>query len=1072
MKLEEIKKTVDLKIFNDAIVYIKKQKKIAYKFHVNEQDLYFEINSDIDKITGKLHLNEEISSFVQEFKCNCDEFICRHKVAALIFLNNEIFQTDGQLVEDYIINPNYNVKLDSDSDAKFRQYYINKIFGNAFVEAGLQSVELSQKLYLYKKTSTQEIPSIGFQIGLIGQEKHDVTDYSQIEITPKFNWTKNKSYGSFNMDYTTMYFNQQAQNIVEIIEELSRYNDGNKGKRFLKLNEKSLFQYLLRSEKILVALNSKSEITLLPKLGYDYTIDFYRKRSKTFAKIKMKQKGYWSKLGVNGENYYIVDTIPGQIADIYLPKNNFERYISDIDKINKGEEYLIEIPDKFATNIEQIVENTINSKNAKYNFKTNTKNKPLTAQLIVDSNKFGNLNLKLNAKINNNEYFPSNNIEDDMILDLDQIEQFEEYKTSLLTYGKEAYIHGEYNVTSTKKIIEVLSSEFKTNKPDFLTINFTQAAKDRFTVIEKPKIEINIVGDLLNIDINIKGINKEDIKKVIQKIQKEKDVGINYIELDNGKIVEYTPEIKAAIDQHHQLSKDNSEIVHDMIKLIKAQAVYSSNSDFNYKISPETKKVLKKITTYKQKKVKYNSLAILRDYQINGVGWMKQLSDLGFSGILADDMGLGKTIQVITFITNHLVNNERVIIIMPKALLYNWKNEIEKFAPELSYKIVDGNASNREKTIKKYINDLNVQVLLTTYSAIQKDSELFKTIEFSHIFIDEAQHIKNPISKNHLAVKKIRAKTAFALTGTPIENNLVEFWSIFNVLLPGLLGTRTTFTNFFIKNGNQQSNEILKKTVAPFILRRLKKDVLLELPEKLETPIILELNSKQEKLYNSLHAIARNEVLETIKETGIAQNKIKILSLLTKLRQVCCYPKAIDENFSGKNSKIELLNELVEELISSDHRILVFSQFTTVLKEIEKEFVKKKITTLYLDGKTKSQERQKLTQKFNEDSSISVFLISLKAGGTGLNLTGADTVIHFDPWWNPSIENQASDRAYRMGQNKNVQIIKLICKNTIEEKIVELQNRKQNLINDVLNNEEKAISNLTEQELLNLFDIK
>ena len=457
---------------------------------------------------------------------------------------------------------------------------------------------------------------------------------------------------------------------------------------------------------------------------------------------------------------------------------------------------------------------------------------------------------------------------------------------------------------------------------------------------------------------------------------------------------------------------------------------------------------------------------ILRGYQKDGMAWLSQLSYLGFGGILADDMGLGKTLQVIAYI--HGIKPEKpTLIVAPSALTYNWLSEINKFTPNAKTIIVDGAKEDREKliqTIGEY------EFVITSYPLLRRDIAHYKEFEFSYCFIDEAQHIKNPKTMNARSVKKINAEHKFALTGTPIENSLLELWSIFDFVMPGYLYSAHEFRNRYemplVKDGDKMTADSFRARIKPFMLRRMKNDVLNELPEKIENTMYAELTGEQKKMYTSYLALAKNQTLALLGEGG--QGKMRILTLLMRLRQICCHPTLFDENYDKDSGKLDLLMELVTNAVESGHRILVFSQFTSMLSIIRESLKNVGIDSFYLDGKTPSYERAELSDRFNGGEN-NVFLISLKAGGVGLNLTGADTVIHYDPWWNPAVMEQASDRAYRIGQTKAVQVIRLAAKGTIEEKILKLQENKKNLADDIVRVNTDTFKSLSNEEILSLF---
>ena len=468
--------------------------------------------------------------------------------------------------------------------------------------------------------------------------------------------------------------------------------------------------------------------------------------------------------------------------------------------------------------------------------------------------------------------------------------------------------------------------------------------------------------------------------------------------------------------------------------------------------------VVKKFDKVKSKnyEVPKDLNATLRDYQVSGFEFFKTLSDYQFGGILADEMGLGKTIQTIAFLLSN--KDKKSIVITPTALIYNWKNELEKFAPTLKVGLLHAAKSEREKILD---NIDNYDVILTTYTTYKNDIDKYKNINFDYCIIDEAQNIKNPDAIITKAIKNVNAKVKFALTGTPIENNLMELWSIFDFIMPGYLYNKSKFKSIFVNNDKNIIE--LKNLIKPFILRRTKKEVITELPDKIEQKIIIDLEKEHKRAYKGYV----NLITRKIKENN--QDNITVFSYLTKLRQLCLSPELMVKNYQGKNSKLDVLINIIND--SSDEKILVFSQFTKVLEVIGKRLNEENISYSYLDGKTSAKDRVKLVEEFNTNNN-KVFLISLKAGGTGLNLTSANIVVHFDPWWNPAVEDQASDRAHRIGQKNVVNVIKLIAKGTAEERVINLQETKKELIEDVINgnlNNSSTLKNLSKEDIIDLF---
>ncbi|MDC0932825.1 DEAD/DEAH box helicase, partial [Arcobacteraceae bacterium] len=498
---------------------------------------------------------------------------------------------------------------------------------------------------------------------------------------------------------------------------------------------------------------------------------------------------------------------------------------------------------------------------------------------------------------------------------------------------------------------------------------------------------------------------------------------------------------------------------------------FSNNS---YLKDNELVQISKKLKNFEGiEKVKQSACvtAVLRDYQQDGINWLNFLFEFKFGGILADDMGLGKTIQTLTHLSTLKEKGKLTkpsLIIMPTSLIANWKNEIKKFTPNLSVLSLHG-----QDRAKNFEQISNYDILLTTYPLIVRDKEKFASYYFLYIILDEAQKIKNPKTKMTQAVKELKSEHRLALSGTPIENHLGELWSIFDFLMPNFLDTLSFFKNYYQipieKENDFSKQQLLNERIKPFMIRRTKELVAHELPAKTEIIKYTQFEAKQSKLYESIRVTMEKKVREAIVEKGIGSSHITILDALLKLRQVCCDPSLvkIEEALKVQESaKLELFLDLIDELLSEGRKILVFSQFTSMLKIIEEKIIEKEISYTKLTGSTINREQ--VIEKFT-NGNADMFLISLKAGGVGLNLTAADTVIHYDPWWNPAVENQATDRAYRIGQKKAVFVYKLIVENSIEQKILELQEKKKVLQDGIFDeNKQQEDTKFTGDDLLEL----
>ncbi len=492
-------------------------------------------------------------------------------------------------------------------------------------------------------------------------------------------------------------------------------------------------------------------------------------------------------------------------------------------------------------------------------------------------------------------------------------------------------------------------------------------------------------------------------------------------------------------------------------------------------ISPKLQEIQKQIlgeSALQSSPIPTSVCAELHNYQVEGVHWLERLRRMHLSGILADDMGLGKTVQAITAITQHVEEGCGVsLVVCPTSLVYNWDQEIQRFNPKLKTLVIDGAPALRKRLLAKASK---VHIIITSYSLLQKDIELYESIPFAYAILDEAQHIKNRGTRNAKSVKRIQAAHRLILTGTPIENSLEELWSLFDFLMPGLLSTYERFVERYLRAPAGQEKpclELLQRKVAPFILRRMKSDVLEDLPPVSEQVYYCHLSKVQRDLYQSYAASAREELSRLVQREGFDKIQIHVLATLTRLKQICCHPAifAKEAPEEGDSAKYDMMLELLHSLIEGRHKTVIFSQYTQMLKIMRDDLERLGIRFAYLDGSTKN--RMDVVKSFNEDTRILVFLVSLKAGGTGLNLVSADVVIHFDLWWNPAVQEQATDRVHRIGQERPVSSFKLVTLGTIEEKVLELQRRKSGLVKQVVSSDDEVVSKLTWEEVLELLQV-
>ncbi len=581
-----------------------------------------------------------------------------------------------------------------------------------------------------------------------------------------------------------------------------------------------------------------------------------------------------------------------------------------------------------------------------------------------------------------------------------------------------------------------------------------------------PKIKVDFESNenWLDISFDFKDIEESDIQHFLKSVVEKK----HYVRLPSGAFIPLQGE------QFHQVSElftelqlkpedyQKGHINLPAFRGLQVDEVLDGGPSKRYNRAFKDLIEAMKEPETREEPLPSGLEATLRDYQWTGYQWFKSLSTYHFGGILADDMGLGKTIQTIAYLlSERKTTNEPALVVAPASLIYNWKQECKKFAPSLHTLVVSGSKTERQALIERVQAD-QVDVVITSYPLLRQDIERYRDHRFSSLILDEAQAIKNHTTQTAKAVKTIQATHRFALSGTPIENALDELWSIFEAIMPGFFPNKKSF--------NALTQEKTARMTRPFILRRLKRDVLKELPDKIETVQTSELTEDQKKLYLGYLEKIQGETASALATEGFQKNRMKILAGLTRLRQLCCHPALFLENYEGTSGKLTQLLDLIETSRANGQRLLIFSQFSSMLKIIQSELKKQGQNTFYLDGETPSKLRVEMAERFNQGEG-DLFLISLKAGGTGLNLTGADTVILYDLWWNPAIEEQAAGRAHRIGQKKVVQVIRLITEGTIEEKIYELQQKKKELIDSIIQPGETMLSSLSENDIRELLKI-
>jgi len=587
-------------------------------------------------------------------------------------------------------------------------------------------------------------------------------------------------------------------------------------------------------------------------------------------------------------------------------------------------------------------------------------------------------------------------------------------------------------------------------------------------------VGISVSKNLLNLNIVTQDVPPEELLDILKSYRQKK----KYHRLRNGDFLnlEEDGSLQTLAEMMDTLRMSPKELLKGNIKLPLYRALYldkllEKNEEIYSNRDSYFRKMVKNFKTLNDADFEEPAALaeVMRGYQRTGYRWLRTLEEYKLGGILADDMGLGKTLQILAVLLSARQEGKQgtSLVVAPASLVYNWGEEVRTYTPELTCGFITGTQEERRSKLEKY---RDFDVIVTSYDLLKRDIEYYEDKEFYYQIIDEAQYIKNHTTAAAKAVKVIKSRTRYALTGTPIENRLSELWSIFDYLIPGYLYGYDVFRNEFeapiVKNEDQEALERLQRMTAPFILRRMKENVLKDLPEKLEENRYVKFDADQQKLYDGQVLYMKQKIaMQDAQE--FQKNKMQILAELMKLRQICCDPELCFENYTGKSAKLEACVDLVQSAVEGGHKILLFSQFTSMLNLIAKRLEEEKISFYTITGATPKEKRLQMVKAFNGDDT-KVFLISLKAGGVGLNLTGADVVIHYDPWWNLAVQNQATDRAHRIGQTKMVVVYRLIAKNTIEEKIQELQESKRALSEQIIQGDAGQLGGLSKEDFISL----
>ena len=1040
--IEDVTKIVGISNYIAAL-NLEKEKLIydSYEILGNRVRVYFYYENK--KIT--ILINKEYRMMDMDCDCKPGLDYCPHIALAIMYL---IMHDD--FVHEMI------AKLNSEYDSSF-----NRKLWDLYSKKNISKKKITLDIIL-KKMNFADIDTYELQIK-IGENKKYVLK-KQLD---EFLYVYHQQEGSIEFGQNFCYcFNEHTFDEIDkkIIEFISLYVDS---QNHTYRNFYGYHQYETKLDGIYLSKESLLQfMKLLETKPFTVEIGYYKYQflgiQKQFPfmmnleslgeniRWKIKQEpitpfiSSYEYIMVKDKMYHVVDyemlklLYQSKKQDIIIPKDEISQFVKDIYPIIENnttldialEEKILSIPPMVKYYFEKQKEEIIGKIYLCY--------QEQEINLFHDTNMWNGTYLKRDYQ-------------------LEQVYQMELLQRGFIVKNQEFFLQGN------EMIIEFIEKGLKEliDKYDV----YVSSDLKNMKIFHHTKVESNFSlgkDNILSYQFQIEHIDTDEISKLLNSIHSNK----KFYRLKSGDFID--------------LNEKGLKQLSDMISHLEVNELEGQLPLYKCLSLPEWVKVdnplqqfLTNFREYKNIKINWDheNIMILRDYQKVGIQWMLTLQKCGFSGILADEMGLGKSLQTIEYMKQRVKEKGQILLIVPTSLIYNWEHELKQFGKSLKYLIVNDMKSKRIDELKKIDG---YDVILTTYGMLRHDIDYYLPYVFDTCIIDEAQNIKNANTETTKIIKKIKAKTRFALTGTPLENSLLELWSIFDFLMPGFLSSATKFKERYNLKTIEEHKKLLSQLneqISPFILRRKKKDVLKELPDKIENNIYIDMSEEQKKLYLAVLEKTKEEIQDTIQKEGFLKSQILILSLLTRLRQICIDPRLYIKT-DIRSGKLDTLLQIVKTSIENGHKILLFSQFPSALKLVNQELLQHQVTTYYLDGSTPSKVRMKLVDSFNQDDT-NVFLISLKAGGTGLNLTSADIVIHLDLWWNPQVENQATDRSHRIGQKHVVEVIRLIAKGTIEERILELQQKKKNLSEQVIEGgtrDQIILSKLTEEELLFILD--
>ena len=827
--------------------------------------------------------------------------------------------------------------------------------------------------------------------------------------------------------YSFSLFDEESKKVIDYVQSIYNSNEN----RYYSPLESRIYETKNMQNLILLF---KNDVIYLDKIPYKVRLKELRPKidiKDDYTLVSQKIEGYECLLDT--DLYYSKETYTIDIVSNNKNYNKVYKLVSNspvtsIERFKDSFKYTIYL------NFEEFFEA---SQKIKRELKLNA----------LDINAYFDFNVKNEITVNTKFFINDTEISVEKLKD-DALLVYNRYLELLDKYGFKDDVLSDQGL-----IWQFLNSDLSLLK-SICNIYLSDKIKEKKLVkFYPPFIKIKNTDSMLNVFLEESEYSDEELYEIFKAIKNKRKFILlkdNIINLENKESEEF-----ALLAKELDLIQNNSFVENRILPpyfafKVKDSALVDTKNEFVEALYNDFKNF--KSFDNEVPKVK----AELRPYQIDGFKWLSVVYKNQVGGVLADDMGLGKTLETIAFIES-LNIQKPILIVAPTSLIFNWMNEFEKFSENEKIVPLYGDSTTRKENIKRIKNDQKI-TYITSYDSLRNDIDEYKEKDFNLVILDEAQFIKNTQAKKTQSVKKLNAAHRLVLTGTPIENSVLDLWSIFDFLMPGYLPTLEDFKR--LSENNPEYLKVIKRSVAPFILRRVKQDVLKDLPNKYEVIVSCEMDEKQRKTYDAVKKIAA-DTLNTSDKKAI----FSVLPYLMKLRQTCITPSLFDDNYKGESGKLNTLFNIVDEEIDNGNKVLIFSQFVEALNIIEKYLKKEDIKFFKITGQTSSKDRLRICETFNTNNRYKVCIISLKAGGTGLNLTGANVVIHLDPWWNYAVEEQASDRAHRIGQTRNVKVIKLICENSIEQRVIELQNIKKDIVKQVVSSDDSSITSLTKDDI-------